>query len=95
MPERFPPAGSGDGAVDAEDGRRGHRCARTHGGGRAIPRDALDALRAWLSGGEPPPIGPREGRAHQRLLHEFVREHLADGRALRAFDAWATGAGEE
>ena len=71
------------------------RCARSHGGGRAIPREALDALRAWLAGAEPPTtVGPREGRAHQRLLHEFVREHLADGRALRAFDAWATGAGE-
>jgi DNA repair protein RecO (recombination protein O) len=27
-------------------------------------------------------------RAHQRLLREFVREHLADDRPLRAFDVW-------
>jgi DNA repair protein RecO (recombination protein O) len=66
------------------------RCAASHGGGRAIPRDALESLRAWLAGGDSPALGPREGRAHQRLLHEFVREHLADGRAVRAFDAWAT-----
>lgn len=70
------------------------RCAASHGGGRAIPRDALDALRAWLGGGDSAALGPREGRAHQRLLHEFVREHLADGRPVRAFDAWATAGGE-
>lgn len=66
------------------------RCAGSHGGGRAIPRDALDALRLWLGAGEGPSLSSREGRAHQRLLHEFVREHLADNRPLRAFDAWAT-----
>jgi len=70
------------------------RCAASHGGGRAIPRDALDALRAWLGGSDSLALGAREGRAHQRLLHEFVREHLADGRAIRAFDAWATSAGD-
>ena len=30
----------------------------------------------------------RTARAHQRLLREFVREHLADDRPLRAFDVW-------
>ena len=30
----------------------------------------------------------RVARAHQRLLREFLEEHLADGRALRAFAAW-------
>jgi DNA repair protein RecO (recombination protein O) len=29
-----------------------------------------------------------EARAHQRLLREFLREHLTDGRPLRAFEAW-------
>lgn len=70
------------------------RCARSHGGGRAIPREALDALRAWLGGDASLALGAREGRAHQRLLHEFVREHLAEGRAMRAFDAWATTAAD-
>ena len=70
------------------------RCARSHGGGRAIPREALNALRAWLGGDASLALGTREGRAHQRLLHEFVREHLADGRPVRAFDAWATSAGD-
>jgi DNA repair protein RecO (recombination protein O) len=27
-------------------------------------------------------------RAHQRLLREFLREHLTDGRPLRAFETW-------
>ena len=27
-------------------------------------------------------------RAHQRLLREFLSEHLADGRPLRAYDVW-------
>jgi DNA repair protein RecO (recombination protein O) len=70
------------------------RCALSHGGGRAIPRDALEALRAWLAGDASLALDAREGRAHQRLLHEFVREHLADGRAVRAFDAWATAGSE-
>ena len=70
------------------------RCARSHGGGRAIPREALDALRAWLGGDASLALGGREGRAHQRLLHEFVREHLADGRAIRAFDSWAMSGGD-
>ncbi len=70
------------------------RCAPSHGGGRAIPRAALDALRAWLAGDASLTLGARDGRAHQRLLHEFVREHLADGRAVRAFDAWATAPGD-
>jgi DNA repair protein RecO (recombination protein O) len=70
------------------------RCARSHGGGRAIPREALDALRSWLAGDASLALGAREGRAHQRLLHEFVREHLAEGRAVRAFDAWATAAAD-
>jgi DNA repair protein RecO (recombination protein O) len=29
-----------------------------------------------------------DSRAHQRLLREFLREHLAQDRALRAFEMW-------
>jgi DNA repair protein RecO (recombination protein O) len=32
-----------------------------------------------------------DARAHQRLLREFVVEHLSDGKPLRAFEAWETG----
>ena len=64
------------------------RCAATHSGGRPIPLAALDTLRSWLDGGGPSVLPRREARAHQRLLREFLREHLGDGRPLRAFEAW-------
>ena len=64
------------------------RCAGTHSGGRPIPLAALDTLRSWLDGGGPSVLPHREARAHQRLLREFLREHLGDGRPLRAFEAW-------
>lgn len=63
-------------------------CVALHPGGRSIPAPALDMLRGWLEGREAPTIEAAEGRAHQRLLREFLREHLADGRPLRAFEAW-------
>jgi DNA repair protein RecO (recombination protein O) len=71
------------------------RCARKYAGGRAIPVTALAALRGWLEGAAPQPLEVPEARAHQRLLQEFVREHLADARPLRAFESWTRGALEE
>lgn len=64
------------------------RCAQAHPGGRPIPLAALDTLRRWLDGEPAATLPAPEGRAHQRLLREFLREHLADGRPLRAFEAW-------
>jgi DNA repair protein RecO (recombination protein O) len=64
------------------------RCAHRAGGGRTLPPVARAALRDWLRGESHPVVDTQEARAHQRLLREFVREHLADGRPLRAFDAW-------
>lgn len=64
------------------------RCARLSASGRRFPAAARDALRAWLVG-DAHPLGDRAAsRAHQRLLREFVREHLGDERALPAFDVW-------
>lgn len=63
-------------------------CSHLARGGRTLPADARGALRAWLSGAPHPIVDAQEARAHQRLLREFVREHLADDRPLRAFDAW-------
>ena len=63
-------------------------CAHLARGGRTLPSDARAALRDWLSGASHPIVDAQEARAHQRLLREFVREHLADDRPLRAFDAW-------
>ena len=65
------------------------RCARL-ARGRILPATARAAIRAWLSGGTAHFDDAAEVRAHQRLLREFLVEHLADGRPLRAFDVWAT-----
>jgi DNA repair protein RecO (recombination protein O) len=66
------------------------RCGRL--GGRALPADARALLRAWIGGGEAPEaLDDLTARAHQRLLREYLREHLTDGRALRAFETWETG----
>ena len=64
------------------------RCVRLHRASRTLPAPARDALRTWVSGGRYPLADPAETRAHQRLLREFLVEHLADGRDLRAFDVW-------
>ncbi|MFN2567175.1 MAG: DNA repair protein RecO [Gemmatimonadaceae bacterium] len=64
------------------------RCARL-ARGRVLPADARHALRTWVAGGRAPLADVAEARAHQRLLREFLVEHLVDGRPLRAFDVWA------
>lgn len=58
--------------------------------GRVLPPDARAALAGWLRGERMPDITESAGRAHQRLLREFLEEHLADGRPLRAYAAWET-----
>ena len=63
-------------------------CARLEPAHRSLPPTARSALAAWLAGEMPAGLAVGERRAHQRLLREFLREHLADGRALRAFDVW-------
>jgi DNA repair protein RecO (recombination protein O) len=62
-------------------------CVRNAPGGRKLPAAAREALGAWLRG-ESAKIDAAEARAHLRLLREFLEEHLADGRPLRAFVAW-------
>jgi DNA repair protein RecO (recombination protein O) len=64
------------------------RCAHLARSGRTLPAVARAALRDWLSATAHPLSDAQEARAHQRLLREFVREHLADDRPLRAFDVW-------
>ncbi len=65
-------------------------CGRLEPAHRALPPSARSTLAAWLSGRDAPALVEGERRAHQRLLREFLREHLADGRRLRAFDVWET-----
>lgn len=67
------------------------RCGRLAPGGRMLPGAARATLRSWTSGEAAPPVAAPEARAHQRLLREFVRQHIADERPLRAFEAWEHG----
>ena len=66
-------------------------CLRTVPGARALPAPARAALCSWLDGSPGEAIDTATARAHQRLLREFLEEHLADGRALRAWAAWEQG----
>jgi DNA repair protein RecO (recombination protein O) len=54
-----------------------------------LPAAARAALDGWLRGDDAAEhLDDPSARAHQRLLREFLREHLTDGRPLRAFEAW-------
>jgi DNA repair protein RecO (recombination protein O) len=64
------------------------RCSRV-ARGRVLPAGARGSVRAWLAGETVLLADAAEARAHQRLLREFLAEHLLDGRPLRAFDVWA------
>lgn len=68
------------------------RCSRIARRGRVIPPRARAALRAWLGGERPSLTDGDDARAHQRLLREFLREHIADARALPALDTWERAA---
>ncbi len=65
------------------------RCARLHTG-RLLPPAARLTILGWLERGSADAgrLDEAAGRAHQRLLREFVREHLADERPLPAFAVW-------
>lgn len=64
------------------------RCAPLVRGTRTLPADAIAVLRHWIAGQPGALDGDGARRAHQRLLREFLQEHLTDGRPLRAFDVW-------
>ena len=58
---------------------------------RTIPSGARATLRAWIAGEEAPSMSAAEARAHQRLLREFVQEHITGDKNLRAFQVWERG----
>ncbi|MCU0649581.1 MAG: DNA repair protein RecO [Gemmatimonadaceae bacterium] len=64
-------------------------------GGRRLPRPALAQIGEWMAaGGErgaPSALDTGACRAHQRLLREFLAEHLSERRPLRAYGAWESG----
>jgi DNA repair protein RecO (recombination protein O) len=68
------------------------RCAPLARGGRKLPAEARRRLASWVSSDDDgPPLSDADARAHQRLLREFVIEHLSDGRPLKAFETWEAG----
>jgi DNA repair protein RecO (recombination protein O) len=83
----------------AEDVRFSHRvggalcerCASSVPGSRRLPAAARMAIVSWMRG-DPVRLDslPTE-RAHQRLLREFLVEHLTGDRGLKAFAIWEGG----
>jgi len=63
-------------------------CRNLAPGTRTLPAAARQTLLNWLDGREIPLPDLPTARAHQRLLREFLEEHLSDGRAFKAFQAW-------
>jgi DNA repair protein RecO (recombination protein O) len=67
-------------------------CARLVRASRTLPADARDVLRVWLESdaavADLPTLDEPSVRAHQRLLREWLREHLTEGKPLRAYEAW-------
>jgi DNA repair protein RecO (recombination protein O) len=67
-------------------------CAPQHPGTRVIPPEARAALNAWTNHRERFSISDSPAiKSHLRLLREFLHEHLADERPLRAFAVWEHG----
>lgn len=66
-------------------------CAAQAPGARELPAVARAAIAAWIDGGTAPVPDARSTLAHLRLLREFLHEHVADDRALRAFAVWERG----
>ena len=54
----------------------------------AAAAETSSRTRAWIAGSRAEVADEPSRRAHQRLLREFLSEHVADGRPLRAYDVW-------
>jgi DNA repair protein RecO (recombination protein O) len=68
------------------------RCAQRGTVKRTLPPRARHALGRWVAGQRATIDDDGDARAHQRLLREFVSEHLTESRELRAFAVWERGA---
>jgi DNA repair protein RecO (recombination protein O) len=73
---------------NAAGGALCQRCGRLAPAGRKLPAEARSSLRGFLLGESGEPLSDAATRAHQRLLREFLAEHLTDGRPLRAMELW-------
>ena len=65
-------------------------CAKMAPASRRLPAAARAVITAWIRGDQPN-VEPADCRAHQRLLREFLTQHLPDSRDLRAFGVWEQG----
>ncbi len=66
-------------------------CERSVTVSRMLPPRARAALGQWIAGRRTACVEDGDARAHQRLLREFVAEHLTEGRELKAFAVWEHG----
>jgi len=66
------------------------QCGAHVPGGRRLPASARQAILQWLEG-TPLVVAEADARAHQRLLREFLGQHLTDGRVLKAYAVWEQG----
>lgn len=64
------------------------KCGALVGGVRRLPATARATIKMWLEAEHTVQLTDLEQRAHQRLLREFVQEHLGEDRPLRAFHVW-------
>lgn len=64
------------------------RCGRLAPAGRVLPPDARAVLGRLLRGDADLTLDDAALRAHQRLLREFLAEHLSEGRPLTALELW-------
>jgi DNA repair protein RecO (recombination protein O) len=67
------------------------RCASTVAGSRRLPLEARQTISDWVRGGWVVLDSVATVRAHQRLLREFLVEHLTGDRPLKAFAVWEGG----
>lgn len=70
------------------------RCGARAAGGRRLPAAARHAILRWLTGSEsaaPGPLPLQAAKAHQRLLREFIAQHMPDARAMKAYAYWEAG----
>ena len=66
-------------------------CAPSYSARRILPPEARACIASWSGSGRVRTLDLPSARAHQRLLREFLQEHLAEGRLLNAFDVWESG----
>lgn len=67
------------------------RCALRSPGGRKVPASARAVIVGWLQN-ENAELSHMDCRAHQRLLREFLGQHMSDSRSPKAFVSWEDSA---